>query len=454
MTIPLWKNSSLQADVSSNVGARAQIFQLPSTPSTSNLLHTSTDSLSKQETSIGSRKRARHGHSLSAQSVSYTTYANGWSNLKSNPSSVVSTPGIVSPTPFVNTQYRLAGGLDTPTAAAASAYESNYGDAAEDIAYRRGRGWSIGGSAGSGSYFPHIPLALSREGNGQRRSNRSLARQDGWSKTVYSVVGGVAGKVWEFCKAGAFRGFYAGGGQGYSNKAHLRRSDASRSNIWQDVEKEHDIFDNTDRATTTIPGEFPPEDFILDYMSEDHTNVPSRPSKKVHLNNGEGDLRTSWVLVSNSAHTSRQTSPTRVSTRKLPRASSPSHRPTSSKAGRRPILPASRPSLTSYAGSAALRPNRPASTASTRSPVTTPMDEESESPLSVDAKRYAARVKRKEYEEDQNMRKLNQQLKAMIREGKEALGTKVEIDLDWGREEILDEGYAEGEDFEEVGRKR
>jgi hypothetical protein len=42
--------------------------------------------------------------------------------------------------------------------------------------------------------------------------------------------------------------------------------------------------------------------------------------------------------------------------------------------------------------------------------------------------RYAARVRRKEREEDASIQRLNKQLQAMIREGKEALGTTVEVD--------------------------
>ena len=68
----------------------------------------------------------------------------------------------------------------------------------------------------------------------------------------------------------------------------------------------------------------------------------------------------------------------------------------------------------------------------------------------MEAKRYAAMVRRREHEEDRNLRRLNKQLKAMIKEGKEALGTRIEVDIEGEGEETLDEGYAEGEDFEEV----
>jgi hypothetical protein len=42
--------------------------------------------------------------------------------------------------------------------------------------------------------------------------------------------------------------------------------------------------------------------------------------------------------------------------------------------------------------------------------------------------RQAARLRRREREEDASIQRLNKQLQAMIREGREALGTTVEVD--------------------------
>jgi hypothetical protein len=59
-----------------------------------------------------------------------------------------------------------------------------------------------------------------------------------------------------------------------------------------------------------------------------------------------------------------------------------------------------------------------------------------ESPVSVETQRYVARMRRMEREEDASLQRLNEQLQAMIKEGKQALGTRVEVDdLD------LDEDY-------------
>lgn len=56
---------------------------------------------------------------------------------------------------------------------------------------------------------------------------------------------------------------------------------------------------------------------------------------------------------------------------------------------------------------------------------------------------HAARMRKRELEEEANLKRFNQRLKAMIKEGKEALGTKFEIEDDYNG--MVDEGYAEGD---------
>jgi hypothetical protein len=53
-----------------------------------------------------------------------------------------------------------------------------------------------------------------------------------------------------------------------------------------------------------------------------------------------------------------------------------------------------------------------------------------DSPAAKEAARWAALKKKEEREADQSIRRLDAQLKAMIREGKEALGTKIEVQID------------------------
>ena len=392
----------------------SHIFQPPQTPSASTILHRSTASLDSQDGTHTSRKRLRHD-SRDCELPWSRDY--GWSSAQD-------TPRAMSPAPFVSTQYRLAGGVDTPTASAVESVIS------PDMTMRGGRGWRPGGGSPD-SYFPQ----LAREGNGRAR-RRATSRRDGWGQTIYSVFG-VAGRVWEFCRMSAFRGFYAGGGRGYQmcEPGHALEGDGR---VWESYD-EKDLVRSMDEGQALVPGGFPDEDFIADYMSHDHT-TPSRPAKRIQREKGEPDLGASWVMIGkNSARASRESSPSRISARKVPIRSSPGRRP-ASKIGQRPILPASRPSFTSFPGSPALCPGRPASFANSRSPMSSPKHE---SPVSADVQRHMARMRKRELEEDANLKRLNQQLKAMIKEGKEALGTKFEVEEI--SDEVVDEGYVEGE---------
>ena len=366
----------------------------------------------------------------------------------------------MSPAPLVSSQYRLAGGLDTSSATVASALERDdygYGIYTPDASYRRGRSWSNNENqgtdhAGSDSYFPPSSSAALGVGGARSRPTTAQPANDGWGKALFGVVGGVAFRVLDFCKNGAFRGFFAGGGQGYRMGPSLSPQRGEQS-IWQDVEQKSGSPQFQQRKHTRIPGQFPEEDFIPDYMSQDHTS-PSRPSKKVQREKGEGDIRSNWIMVASSPP-SRESSPSRMSVRKVPFTSSPGRRsvtsgtrPALTKGGRRPIRPACRPSLSSYAGSPALRSDRPASYASSRSsPTSTPRHE---NPVHVEAQKYAAKARKRELEEEANLRRFNQQLKAMIREGKQALGTRVKIEDDV--DELTDEGYADDDHFHEPGK--
>ena len=429
-----YSNNVLPPQLNIPVGAKTHLFQLPRTSSASCSLYQSTASISSENGNRStSRKRSRDGSVTSSQATTYST-TSIWSPTLTEQSSALLTPGMMSPAPLVNTQYVLATGLDTPVAGFTSSV-----DASDDfmtpphLASTGGRGWESHTGIDSGSYFPPQSTALAREANGRPRLPSTQPTRGSWGKTVYSVVG-AASRLWSFCTMNAFQGFYAGGGQGYQ----ICTSSGFSNGEWRasNKDEERKRVSRLEREMSSIPGCFPEEDFIPDYMSQTHTTTP-RPAKKIQRQKGIGDPYAGWIMV-DSTPTSRESSLTRTSTRKIPSMVSPGRRP-ASKAGRRVILPASRPSQTSYAGSPAMRPDRPASTASARSPTTTPQPT---SPVSLEVQRHAARLRRQKTEEDANLNRFNQQLKAMIKEGKEALGTKFEVEEVDG---MIDEGYAEGE---------
>ena len=425
-------------------GANLNLFQPPRTPSASGSLYQSTASIASGYESgpcTASRKRSRNGSYVPNRIATLAPEGNFWSPSASAQSSTVLTPGLMSPSPLVNTQYILAAGFDTPTTTSGSAlHRSNNYATSPDHVFRGGRGWDDGSALVSDSYFPQLSCALGREANGRPRIFTGQPPREGWVKTVQNAVG-VAGRLWNFCKMSAFRGFYAGGGQGFridsSEKAPLSIAQDTLNNLEGQI---HD--DRLQRESSSVPGCFPEEDFIPDYMSQASTS-PDRPAKKVRHEKGAGDLRANWVMIGNLS-ASRASSPTRVSARKVALAYTPGCK-ARSKGLKRPILSASRPSQTSFAGSPALRPDRPASFASARSPSGTPKHE---SPVSVEAQKHAARMRRQEIEDDAHLKRFNQQLKAMIKEGKEALGTKIVVEHEV--DDLTDEGYAEGDYFDDM----
>lgn len=356
-----------------------------------------------------------------------------------------------SPIPFVNTRYKIKGGMDTPTLAAARMQESE--SEYSDIGYRRELSGTQSGLLGeeTGGYQSFLPLDLNRESNGRSRrsSDRSFTENhDGWSKTALGVVGEVVGKVWEFCKKSAFTGFHAGGGKGYT----VKNTDESHFSLeineksWETEQITTSWGD--DRESTPLPGKFPDEDFIPNYMANPTPEpTPPRTGKRRQIGNSTDELARNWVVVPPSQSASTPTNPqirgpARYSMQTASSASRRSvvPRPTSRAstiAPRRPML-----QRVSHAGSPALQTNHGASFASPRSPggskipratgspVRSLAEPKVDSPAAREAARWAAMKKKEEREADITIRRLDAQLKAMIREGKEALGTKIEVEMD------------------------
>ena len=181
-----------------NVGAKSHFFQPPLSASSS--LHKSTASFSSQHvTTTTIRKRSRHDAVLSHQPTPIETpsYASP-SMLPYTPSRLdISTS--LSPAPFVNTQYRLAGGLDTPTARLAIEAE----DLASPELYLRG-GAHRGLQSLPDSYFPQSGSLPLMESNGRSKQQPSPRIQDGLGRAVHGMAS-VAGKVWDFCRTTAFK---------------------------------------------------------------------------------------------------------------------------------------------------------------------------------------------------------------------------------------------------------
>jgi hypothetical protein len=351
---------------------RAHFFQVPRTPSASISASASSSLYLSRETS---RKRVR----------------------RDGPdSSLWESSGLASPAPLVNTDYRLAGVLETPRIL------EDYRDSIAELDYRPNRyGYSSWCSreepeddysqvdpSSNSNYFNSNPRK--RSYSAMSPAQQSEETTSGWGRSVFNVVG----RVLDFCLPGAFRGFYAGGGRGYHISTDSPTSLDLEQSTWQTVPEQDDVFGLTARGATPIPGQF--------------------PNDNDHNDRTRDDLRSNWVLVAQEP-SSRGSSPTHLS-RKVPRKSSAARPPRRSaitpRMGKRPVLSSARPSMA--------RPTTPTHHPTAARPY--------ESPASAEVQRFAAKVRRREREEDASIQRLNDQLKAMIREGREALGARVEID--------------------------
>lgn len=358
-----------------------------------------------------------------------------------------------SPMPFVNTRYQLAGGLDTPTAVAAGYFEESE---FSDTGYRRNLSDdSSKRQLFEAEYhsFARLPSSASMESNGKSRiPSQQQPSSGGWSKTALNAVGSVVGRVWQFCKAGAFSGFSAGGGQQYQLDAyHTTATELGNQNdgeFWDpEIAHKAAMFEDTSgRAFTPLPGQYPGEDslYIVDGITTPE-DTPARATKRrqIEAESNNSGLGNNWVVVPNSPAISTPKPAARYS---IPTASSASRRQINSPAStasrtaarggtRRPLL-YSRASGVSHAGTPGLRASGPASFASPRSPggsrIPVPISSMTPfpavtSPSSIEAQKWATKNRKEELQADKSMSRLNAQLQAMIREGKEALGTKFEV---------------------------
>ncbi|KAI4849536.1 hypothetical protein E4T44_02978 [Aureobasidium sp. EXF-8845] len=365
----------------------------------------------------------------------------------------------MSPAPLANEHYTLDYKFDTPTLAAASRHDDLTGE--RDFRWK----WDSADQSPDQD-TSHVPGLLARERNGKGRtvsytsmaSTSDTSDTKGWGGFAMKLVGGVVGKVWHFCRANAFAGFYAGAGKGYA-------------------------FAQPTQLPTQLPGQYPASDFFGDFEQD---NTPQRSLKRQQTESG-------WVMVDPNPEAPRPSN--RTSTEDL------THLGATRASSRRALNSVTRraPSRqTSYTGSPQAQQSRldvfsqafadrstsTASTASTRStaplrpttiahrsPVLTPnrltfnpdrrssivnatsdrrsslSSSTNEETLSPDAQRFLHRIEKQGRNTDKSMRKLDRQIQDLIRQGQAALGTKFEV------VESDDSGFNDdGDDWEDARR--
>lgn len=111
-------------------------------------------------------------------------------------------------------RYTLAGQIETPGAQITPQGGTLEDSLYSDIDYRRALGSKRSHDDGHQQQQPQQQgLQLVHPETGEPVTPRSA----GWTTFAFQAIGGVVGKMWEFCRggAGAFRGFQAGGGKAY-----------------------------------------------------------------------------------------------------------------------------------------------------------------------------------------------------------------------------------------------
>ena len=390
-------------------------------------------------------------HSTSSHSPNPSNISRKRPRYERTESLACSTGTPCSPAPLANMKYRLAEGLDTPTATTARL--SLHNDATPDMSWRRGR--SYGGADEQTDYFHNyagesVNRLPGRDGNGRAPTAAAAPNVAKANTSWGSMVFDLAGRVWDFC-TGNFQGFHAGGGQGYSFESPtpvptppppLQRMESS---TWTDL--------------ASAP-------------TDTDTDTETRLSKRSKISH-TSKLRNDWVMVdSPQRNRTRESSPsigprrptiptstaTSASTRRInPITSRPSlnlrhvstthnSRPASSAGLRSPhvispqALPSHRRSSSFDTRSTTKEgKNRQSNIARPITPNESPgRIEEDQSPIVKQTVKYLDNQRKREAKEDREFKKLNRRLEDMIRQGKEALGTKVEVD-EWS------DGYEEGD---------
>lgn len=275
----------------------------------------------------------------------------------------------------VNVRYRLAGGFDTPGLMAGSEFE------AEGLEVRR-RARETGYEPVTGNGEARLFGPLARERNGVARLQPS--ERVGWTNYALDIVG----KVFDFGTT-VIKGFYAGGGKGYSFYDQPRRKRTYSSG-----------------AATPVPGSWEDDsnDCLGDF-EQDNVDSPSTVASVARPPNKRRQTdRDAWVLIGTPEETT--TSP------------------------KRKFI--SRPSLGPR--TSASRPSSRRSLARADSRRTSSFAPRNASPhaiaanLSPEMSRFAKRQARQERVADS----MNSRLEDLIRQGQAALGTKYDVEGDGG----------------------
>ncbi|KAL7627295.1 hypothetical protein AAE478_001484 [Parahypoxylon ruwenzoriense] len=489
-------------------GVHPGIFRPPISPSSSGYLGRSTSSLySDPSTPVPNAKRKRYKLKGSTPLNDWAVRTNG--DLFGDDAAQEFRSDGDRLSGGREQRYVLAGQIETPNHLAQMDTKDAMEDSVySDVNYRR--------ALGPKRMHHELESTTPNHMAADPAQQAQVRQTNGWGSLALSTIGGVVGKVWQFCKAGAFRGFYAGGGRGYDMETP-KASSSSEGQVWCN---EHDVPTLPNLNPGIALNEFPQSDYSpFYYEQETPESTPPPAPKRRQISSGtpNDELGRNWVVVQEPAVQRRRHSvASRASTGHTPqrqdasilrrRISRPisrlstanftrqqsgrishagsvslSHHEPASFASPRPQTPAphipppsripvpSRPQtpnafsphltqqpsriptpspFSAKINSSHRRNNSTASAASATAPGRLRQRDsmvgfEGNSPrLDTEAKNLAARRMQDEMEADARMNDFNARIRDMIRQGKEALGTTVEIETDG-------EGEGDGEMWED-----
>lgn len=339
-----------------------------------------------------------------------------------------------SPPPLANDRYELAGGTE-----GMDRFVRHNNDYDDYFHLEKQRGtWSAPTSPPTG-----LPPQLFRDGVA---ATPDSARP--WVvHSIMNIVGGVAGKLFQFC-AVPFRGFQAGGGKAYTFEAN--------GEVAAKLGLQDDPFLNEPSGPIQriSPGSFPEDNYgVLSVESVED----ERPRMSKRQRTGE-----SWVVVNPDGETISRPSTPRLAERRVPthtRSPSQIPRPVSRAAPSTPgvkrpsLIPISRRStmdrrsLQGEFRAVAQADGSPRcySRQGYGSPVmfeTKTKTSKPKSPLPPESQRLINKMRREEFEDDARLRRMSSQMSDMLREAREALGSKIDIQDEYMDEDVHEDAYS------------
>ncbi|KAK0772753.1 hypothetical protein LTR91_020638 [Friedmanniomyces endolithicus] len=427
-------------------GRNAHLFRPPQSPAptipTPNFA-SATDYFS----STGSRKRSRPDSAYSADTRETLGQTPGWLQCptpddRGYGSASASVYG--QGTMMVNERYTLAGGLDTPGLRATAEMEQRDWRFGRDGRSRRDDGDAVRDSYGA---RPQLSGPLARERNGVARipSSPNGESSASWTGLAFSIVG----KVFTFGTS-VVKGFYAGGGTGYNFKHGPLRS----------------ALMGQETCSTPLPGAWHDDEFLGDF-EQDNPQIPTAGSGTRPPSKRRQTDKDSWVMVGTPSDV-EQSPRRKASSTVLACNNNLTVRPTASRASSRRSLaplPHRQSSYTAYStGSPApvtLAPHerrasiapirihsRPSSSGSNPSrahavKAVNGNAHTSGNPslayVSPEAGKLLRRREKQDRKADAAIGDMSRKLAELIRQGQQALGTKISVE----------EGGEDGEEVEE-----